>query len=54
VDKLNNKAYAQHYRNLDSARIYADSAFALSVDYDDGKAEALNNPCICQHNANEL
>lgn len=43
VDKLNNKAYAQHYRNLDSARIYADSAFALSVDYDDGKAEALNN-----------
>ncbi len=43
VDKLNNKAYAQHYRNLDSVRIYADSAYLLSGGYDDGRAEALNN-----------
>ena len=43
VDKLNDKAYALHYRNLDSVRIYADKAYGLAGSYDAGKAEALNN-----------
>jgi signal transduction histidine kinase len=45
VDALNEKAYYYHYRNLDSTRIYAESALQLSIaeDYSDGHAEALNN-----------
>ena len=43
VDRLNEKSYDFHYRNLDSTRIYADSALSLSKDYPAGKAEALNN-----------
>lgn len=43
VDKLNSSSYAFHYRNLDSAKVYADSAFHLSKGYDAGRAEALNN-----------
>ena len=43
VDELNDKAYALHYRNLDSVRIYADKAYGLAENYDAGKAEALNN-----------
>ena len=30
VDELNDKAYALHYRNLDSVRIYADKAYGLA------------------------
>ena len=43
VDDNNDKAYAQHYRNLDSVKIYADTAYRLAKDYEAGKAEALNN-----------
>ena len=43
VDDYNDKAYAAHYRNLDSVKIYAKQALALSNGYDTGKAEALNN-----------
>ena len=43
VDKLNSSSYAFHYRNLDSAKVYADSALHLSKGYDAGRAEALNN-----------
>lgn len=43
VDDYNDKAYAAHYRNLDSVRIYAKQALALSDGYSAGKAEALNN-----------
>lgn len=43
VDTLNGKSYYYHYRNLDSTRIYADSALNLAEDYPNGKAEALNN-----------
>lgn len=43
ADKLNSSSYACHYRSLDSAEYYANKAFDLSVNYDDGKAEALNN-----------
>ena len=43
VDQLNDKSYAFHYRNLDSTWYYAQQAFSRSEDYDDGKAEALNN-----------
>lgn len=43
IDKLNNIAYVQHYRNLDAVKLYADSAYNLSKGYDDGRAEALNN-----------
>lgn len=43
VDMLNERAYASHYRSLDSARIYADRALKLSSHYADGQAEALNN-----------
>ena len=43
VDGLNSLSYAFHYRNLDSVRVYADSALALSDGYPAGKAEAYNN-----------
>lgn len=43
VDRLNDRSYDQHYRNLDSTRIYADSALNLSENYSAGRAEALNN-----------
>lgn len=43
VDDLNACSYAWHYRNLDSTRVYAQRALALSGRYDDGRAEALNN-----------
>lgn len=43
IDNLNSISYAWHYRNLDSTRVYANKALRLSDDYDEGKAEALNN-----------
>lgn len=43
VDKLNSLSYAYHYRNIDSTEAYARQAFQMSEDYDDGRAEALNN-----------
>jgi len=43
ADKLNALSYHYHYRNLDSTRLYAQRAIALSGDYPAGKAEALNN-----------
>lgn len=43
VDRLNEKAYAFHYRDLDSVRVYADKAMQLSGNYTAGQAEALNN-----------
>ena len=43
VDHLNEKAYAYHYRDLDSVRIYANKAMQLADNYSAGRAEALNN-----------
>ena len=43
VDHLNEQSYYYHSRNLDSTRVFADSALALAGDYDGGRAEALNN-----------
>ena len=43
VDKLNSQSYAYHYRNLDSAEVYARRAGDLSEGYQAGRAEALNN-----------
>lgn len=43
VDRLNDVSYSYHYRNLDSTRVYAKRALELSQNYDDGRAEALNN-----------
>lgn len=43
VDRLNDASYAYHYRNLDSAEVYARRAYGLSGKYGDGKAEAINN-----------
>lgn len=43
VDRLNEVSYSYHYRNLDSTRVYAKRALELSQNYDDGRAEALNN-----------
>lgn len=43
VDKLNSMSYVFHYRNLDSARVYASQALKLSDDYPSGMAEAYNN-----------
>ena len=40
---MNTISYDYHYRNLDSVRVYADKALALSDKFDDGHAEALNN-----------
>ena len=43
ADRLNSKAYAFHYRSLDSTVVYAQRALDVSEDYADGRAEALNN-----------
>lgn len=43
VDKLNDISYASHYRNVDTTEYYAKQAYDLSVNYDKGRAEALNN-----------
>lgn len=45
VDGLNDRSYEFHYRNLDSTRIYADSALNIATrkGYTSGRAEALNN-----------
>lgn len=43
VDKLNDKSYAFHYRDLDSTKKYALQALELSDDYGQGYAEACNN-----------
>lgn len=43
VDKLNDRAYAYHYRQIDSAYAYAHRALYLANEYEDGQAEALNN-----------
>ena len=43
VDRLNFLSYASHYRDIDSTEHYARQAYDLSADYDNGRAEALNN-----------
>lgn len=43
IDRLNNLSYAFHYRDLDSARHYAQEALRLSGDHELGYAEACNN-----------
>lgn len=43
VNRLNEASYAWHYRNLDSTRVLAQRALALSAGFPDGYAEALNN-----------
>ena len=43
VDRLNEKSYAFHYRDLDSAMTFAKQAFALAPNYKSGRAEAYNN-----------
>lgn len=43
VDILNKISYDFRYQNLDSTEHYAKLAYDLSTDYDNGRAEALNN-----------
>lgn len=43
VDRLNTLSYAYHYRDLDSTKMLAQRALALSDDYCAGYAEACNN-----------
>lgn len=43
VDRLNDLSYSFHYRNLDSAFVYARRALVQASDYGAGRAEALNN-----------
>ena len=43
VDRLNTLSYAYHYRDLDSTKMLAQRALALSDDYRAGYAEACNN-----------
>ncbi len=43
VDELNDRAYAFHYRNLDSVKVLSQRALSLADDYDEGYAEACNN-----------
>ncbi len=42
-DDLNRRAYALRYVDVDSSLHYADKAYALSSDYPDGQAEAMNH-----------
>ena len=43
VDRLNDLAYAYHYRNIDSVGSFASKALALAAGYPSGRAEAYNN-----------
>ncbi|MCR4919929.1 MAG: DUF5112 domain-containing protein, partial [Prevotella sp.] len=43
VDSLNDRAYQWRYRSLDSTEHYAEQALAAAGNYDDGRAEAMNN-----------
>lgn len=43
ADEYNDRSYAFHYKNLDSAMHYARMAAAETKDYNHGLAEALNN-----------
>ena len=43
VDRLNTLSYAYHYRDLDSTKMLAQRALAISDDYSAGYAEACNN-----------
>ncbi|MCR4852649.1 MAG: DUF5112 domain-containing protein [Prevotella sp.] len=43
VDSYNRASYRQHYKSLDSTYTYAMKAFQLSSNYEDGRAEAINN-----------
>ncbi len=43
VQRLNDKAYAAHYRSVDSVEHYARQALQLAQHDSDGKAKALNN-----------
>ncbi|MBR1547770.1 MAG: DUF5112 domain-containing protein [Prevotella sp.] len=43
VDKLNLLSYSYHYRQIDSADVYARKALDMAADYKDGQAEAINN-----------
>lgn len=48
ADRLNEISYSWHYTNLDSAEAYAIKAYNASKNYDNGKAEALNNLAFTQ------
>lgn len=43
ADRLNGISYSFHYKNTDSAMVYAEKALSFSSDYETGRAEALNN-----------
>ena len=43
IDRLNEQSYAWHYRNLDSAEVYARRALDEADSQSDGAAEAYNN-----------
>lgn len=43
IDQLNGQSYAWHYRNLDSAEVYARWALKEADNKGDGAAEAYNN-----------
>lgn len=43
VDRLNDESYYFHYRDLDSAQLFARQALSAAGGYGDGRAEALNN-----------
>lgn len=42
-DELNRRAYALRYVDVDNSLHYANVAYALSTDYPDGRAEAMNH-----------
>lgn len=43
MDRLNDRSYAEHYRSLDSVKVYADSVINNPYASSDARAEALNN-----------
>jgi signal transduction histidine kinase len=43
VNSLNESSYYYHYRDIDSTLFFAEKAYEQAVNYDAGKAEALNN-----------
>lgn len=48
VDSLNQCAYETRYKNIDTTARYAQEAYDMSAEYDEGRAVALNNLAFVQ------
>lgn len=49
VDRLNSQAYRTRYVSIDTTAYYAQQAFNLAANYDEGRAEAYSNLAFVQY-----